>query len=570
MTTDKKSRFPAWLLPVILLALVGLAAAWFFSTHKLVTEEDRLKLTRDARSNSYFAAQLYLEKLGVPVETQKGRDVLINLPSTDDVVIVRDIGYSFNEKRIAAMHDWLDQGGHIITFANHYYDSDDDEDNKALRGNRLLDDVGVYLQQMDDVDSEDSSESERDESDSSVDETATKPDETASGDDLVKDSDSGVDRELDIENTPIDHTGENCEAFNTCDMVNEQVLVDDSETLDKGTGNSEQSYDETTEINSQNTTKNKAPADSLETKKADVSEEAAEKIVQPKASGKESDDLPDDLPEALQEILKQQRETQQAQEVEFALGKRKVTVHMGTGDGLWIEDDVNVVNQQSSKHDSGIDQIYMAEVGFKNGGRLTVLTQDDFMKNPLPDIKKDDVAGTLKEIMNKQTTGLSGVDNAYLLWYLVKDDNKVWLLPRIDAPSLSQLLWQRARYAVISFTVLLLAWLLWQFGRFGPIRQHVFRSRRNILEHLDMIGNFAWRVDKAEQLFQSNRDTVKQLCVQRHPQLSGKLGHEFSEMLAERIDMSSSDIQKALFSAWRNETGFIEYSHLLQTLREKL
>lgn len=514
VVTQKRS---SWIFPLILVLLAGAFTAWFFTTHKRVTEEDKLTISREARSNSYFAAQLFLEKMGLEAETQKGREVLLNLPSADDAIIVKDIGYSFNEERIETMKAWLNQGGHIITFANQYYDADDEDEDSNLssvRGNRLLDNLGVYIQNMSNASAVNSTETE----------------EIERADNEVEDVDSvGKESIVDVENTPIDRRGENCEAFNTCDMVEGSLtggMTDTSENVD---------------------------------------------FIK-KASDKEKNDKDDaeDVPKTFKEVVEAFREMQQAQEVTFHLSGKDVTVHMDDGKGLWLSHALNVISEQRAMHSSGIDQIYMADIGFENGGRLTVLTHDEFMRNPLPEITEDDIAGSFQELLNEQTTGLDSVDNAYLLWHLVKDDKKVWLLPRIDAPSLTQLLWQRARYAVISFSVLLLAWLLWQFGRFGPIREQVFRSRRNILEHLGMIGDFSWRIDKAEQLFQYNRDVVKQACIHKHPQLAGKLGSDFSDLLSERIDMDSLEIQKALFSTWQNETSFIEYTHLLQRLREKL
>ena len=85
-----------------------------------------------------------------------------------------------------------------------------------------------------------------------------------------------------------------------------------------------------------------------------------------------------------------------------------------------------------------------------------------------------------------------------------------------------------------------------------------------------MIGDFAWRVDKAAQLFEHNRMQLKAQYIQKQPSLAQLTDSELCQTLAKRIDMSAQDIEKALFLSWRDEAGFVECSHLFHQLRQAL
>lgn len=512
--TEKSSKRALWMFPVLVILLLAALAGWFFTTHTWVVKDSRQILTAEAKKNRYFVAQQVLEKMGKTVETQKGREVLLNLPSPDHAIIVKDIGHSFTDKRIDAMVDWLNSGGHIITFAD-VEKADDEADSankKKYRGNRLLMAVGVYVTDMMDI---------------------------ASADDDDSDTDAHDDADSDA----------------TTSSEDESTTADTSTLAETETA---------TEIATETEATVKV-AESAETS-ADSPEDTAED----KSSQAKKDSTDDASPKSLTELIQRVNDIKKAKDVTFQVDGQPITVRFAEDASLTFDDEsLNVISSQTRQTAQG-RQYYLVDIGFENQGRLTVLTGDDFLHNPKPKLTKDDLVGEVKNLVQTQTTAIDEVDHAYLLWHLVKDDKKVWLLPSIDAPSLSELLWQRARYACISFVLLLLAWIMWQVGRFGPIRQQVFRSRRNILEHLSMIGDFAWRVDKAEKLFEQHRATVKAMCLKKYPMLQNQLGADFSELLSERIDMSSAAIQKALFSKWQNESGFIEYSYLLQELREKL
>ncbi|UTW45114.1 DUF4350 domain-containing protein [bacterium SCSIO 12696] len=161
-------------------------------------------------------------------------------------------------------------------------------------------------------------------------------------------------------------------------------------------------------------------------------------------------------------------------------------------------------------------------------------------------------------------------DHAFLLNWLAETNHTVWLVRGVDAAPLPALIWQHGRYAVISLGVLLLFWLWWLYNRFGPLRASIIPERRNILEHLRMSAVFAWRQDKAQQLFTETRKDVELLLRRKHPQIATLPVAERSTKLAELCELSAEQINRALHSDWQGEREFIELTDLLQQIRNTL
>ena len=213
---------------------------------------------------------------------------------------------------------------------------------------------------------------------------------------------------------------------------------------------------------------------------------------------------------------------------------------------------------RNGHHISSESSTYMLVVPHGQGW-VMLATDLDFMRNPRQ----------LNYSEGSQPT-IEYRDHAFMLSWLVESVNSVWLVRGIDAEPLTSLIWQHARHAVIALAVLLLFWLWWLYNRFGPLRASVTPERRNILEHLRMSAVFAWRQDRAQQLFNDTRHDIELLLRRKHPQIASLPVAERSVKLAEIVSMPTEQIARALHHDWQGEREFIELTHLLQQIRKAL
>jgi len=88
------------------------------------TKEVDIGFTGEARSNSLYAARLFLKKMGIPAQKVNIYQ-LENLPSTKTVILINTYRSSLSEARIDQLLEWAERGGHLITIIGKSYDEDD-------------------------------------------------------------------------------------------------------------------------------------------------------------------------------------------------------------------------------------------------------------------------------------------------------------------------------------------------------------------------------------------------------------------------------------------------------------
>ena len=160
-------------------------------------------------------------------------------------------------------------------------------------------------------------------------------------------------------------------------------------------------------------------------------------------------------------------------------------------------------------------------------------------------------------------------DNAYMLAQLAVTDGKVWLLVNQEAPSLLQLLWQRAWLWLLAL-LLWVALFLWRRAvRFGPIIQMPSEHRRRLLEHIEAGAGFLWRHRQREGLIAPLREQVWARAKQR-------LGHQgdspagLYKALAQLTDIPVASVERALAGPVTDEAAFIRAVSNLKTMKERL
>ena len=161
-------------------------------------------------------------------------------------------------------------------------------------------------------------------------------------------------------------------------------------------------------------------------------------------------------------------------------------------------------------------------------------------------------------------------DHAYLLSHIVGSSRKVWLQYSVDMLPLPQLLWQRIPFLVIAVVILLLAmgWRLFSYT--GPRLQLRDRERRNLLEHIDATAAYAWRIDRGQALFESNRQALEKSWRKRHPALNSMDQAQRSEWIGEKTGMSGRAVERSLYHVIDKDQDFIKATLVLQQLASGL
>ena len=412
----------------ILVIALALWLSWFFKNFELIEKERRSGMDKTARKNPFYAAELFLRDVGIAVESTSGRKHLIDLPSSNDTLLINDIGSSLNTQRQEALLAWIANGGQLITSANRFWNED-----SGQSGNRLLDHLNIRLVEASSLNKDDSEE---------VDSETQKNNKDRRSKD------------------PFGKLAKNLLGT----LLNEPVTI----ALDNG----------------------------------------------------------------------------ESVEVLFNSNRSLVDVD-------------NIASYSAGAK----DRIHMLDIPIGDGW-LTVFSDSQFLKHS--------VQASLANSLDLQLSNIEQADHAYLLWNLLAQRDKTWLLYSIDALPLHQLLWSRAQLACISFIALLLFWLWWQRNQFGPLKGQLDPPRRNLMEHIRMGARYHWQQDKAQLLLNNNREHIIHAVQSKHPYIGALAPEEQCQYLSETLWLSAAQIHQALYADWRNERDFILISDLLQQIGQEL
>lgn len=193
------------------------------------------------------------------------------------------------------------------------------------------------------------------------------------------------------------------------------------------------------------------------------------------------------------------------------------------------------------------DDVYLeASLG---QGRITVLIDNASMINPNPSVdlpknkQKSDgssvsdntdqapssviLGGYSTEVPEwAQTTPLYGLvfpafrvtllsaDNAAWLEALTADSSEVWILPNTDVEPLPVMLWKQARLAVLGLVLLSLLWLWSLYNRFGKLATLPTLQAHDIMRYFRQVGRYGWQQDHAIRLTRTTRERVLQQATE--------------------------------------------------------
>lgn len=118
------------------LAVVSLLAfGWFFSQLERVEEAVDQGFTQAAQRNPFLAAELFLHRLGVPVESHKRMSVLSHLPPPQgSTLILVTNSRALSQAHLDNLWRWIEAGGHLITQVSAITTGGGESDDPLLAG----------------------------------------------------------------------------------------------------------------------------------------------------------------------------------------------------------------------------------------------------------------------------------------------------------------------------------------------------------------------------------------------------------------------------------------------------
>ena len=132
-----------WLLAGLAAILVAAGLSWFHDNFEPRVREIETGYSAAARRNPFLAAERFLARLGMRVESVSGRELLRDLPPVSDTLVANSLGV-LNRERHEALHRWIERGGRLIVEAANL---EDETEASAGRRDQFLDRYAVRLRE---------------------------------------------------------------------------------------------------------------------------------------------------------------------------------------------------------------------------------------------------------------------------------------------------------------------------------------------------------------------------------------------------------------------------------------
>lgn len=117
---------------------------------------------------------------------------------------------------------------------------------------------------------------------------------------------------------------------------------------------------------------------------------------------------------------------------------------------------------------------------------------------------------------------------------------------RGNAATLWTMVWRHLRAPLIALVVLVLIWLWRNLPRFGPVENSAeVEVLRGYEHHLVALGNFQWRLDRADSLLKPAREKIVELG-QRHATQAGRRDDDLFQVLADLAELDREGVRRSL------------------------
>jgi hypothetical protein len=132
-----------------------------------------------------------------------------------------------------------------------------------------------------------------------------------------------------------------------------------------------------------------------------------------------------------------------------------------------------------------------------------------------------------------------------------------------------ELLWQKGWMVLLAVAVVIATWLITHLPRFGPMQSALKEDDiRAYDHHLEMIGDFHWRLDRGVTLLAPLREEAQELC--HHWQMrNGRLDETLFDVMSARTQLPVERIERAMTdSRARDQLIFSRIVADLQSIRK--
>ncbi len=162
------SRRTLFYLGAALLLVFGLLGIYLLSNLSSYPETVKHGPAPEARANPYLAAEQFLQQRGLQVQRADGLDVLKQLPSAGQTLLLLGDRNSMTPKQAERVLAWAAKGGHLLFVAERLWDEEE-----GSSGDLLLDHLGIQQYESEELDED--ANAAADESAAAEDETSTAP-----------------------------------------------------------------------------------------------------------------------------------------------------------------------------------------------------------------------------------------------------------------------------------------------------------------------------------------------------------------------------------------------------------
>jgi hypothetical protein len=162
------SRRTLFYIGAALLLVFGLLGIYLLSNLSSYPETVKHGPAPEARANPYLAAEQFLQQRGLQVQRADGLDVLKQLPSAGQTLLLLGDRNSMTPKQAERVLAWAAKGGHLLFVAERLWDEEE-----GSSGDLLLDHLGIQQYESEALDED--TNAAADESAAAEDETSTAP-----------------------------------------------------------------------------------------------------------------------------------------------------------------------------------------------------------------------------------------------------------------------------------------------------------------------------------------------------------------------------------------------------------
>lgn len=109
----------ALIVVAVVAVFVGSLTWWFLENYEQYDKEIRTSFSGEAAKNQFYAAELFLKKYNMQVESLPSILELKEMPDSNDILFIPTKRFDIGADRVAELLEWVRKGGHLIVLARY-------------------------------------------------------------------------------------------------------------------------------------------------------------------------------------------------------------------------------------------------------------------------------------------------------------------------------------------------------------------------------------------------------------------------------------------------------------------